>query len=61
MIGNRVRVIRTNGPAVEGVLHHLDAAGAIVDRAFAQLPEARGKLFLPLPHIVEIVDLGRAP
>jgi hypothetical protein len=64
MIGNRVRVITNDGfpssGAVEGNLHKLDAAGAVVWRTNV-MPEAQGNLFIPMCRIREIVDLGRAP
>ena len=64
MIGNRVRVLTNDGfpssGAVEGILHKLDAAGAIVWNLSA-MPEQRANLFIPMLRIREIVDLGRAP
>lgn len=64
MIGNRVRVITNDGfpssGSVEGTLHKLDAAGAIVFRQDVML-EDQGNLFIPLQRIREIVDLGRMP
>lgn len=64
MIGNRVRVITSDGypasGAVEGNLNKLDAAGAIIWRTNV-MPEAQGNIFVPMHRIREIVDLGRAP
>jgi len=64
MIGNRVRVITNDGypssGAVEGSLHKLDTAGAVIWRTNV-MPEAQGNLFIPMGRIREIVDLGRAP
>jgi len=64
MIGNRVRVITNDGfpssGAVEGNLHKLDTAGAVIWRTNV-MPEAQGNLFIPMFRIREIVDLGRAP
>lgn len=63
MNGNRVRVITNDGypgsGAVTGVLHKLDAAGAIVYRE-CSLPEGQGNVFIPAHRIREIVDLGRS-
>lgn len=64
MIGNRVRVLTNDGfpssGAVEGILHKLDSAGAVVYRT-SGAPEAQGNLFIPMYRVREIVDLGRAP
>lgn len=64
MIGNRVRILTNDGfpssGAVEGVLHKLDTAGAIIWRHDV-MPEAQGNLFVPMRRIREIVDLGRMP
>lgn len=66
MIGNRVRVITNandgfpSSGSIEGVLHKLDTAGAIVHRCYG-MPEQQGNLFVPMWRIREIVDLGRAP
>lgn len=63
MIGNRVRILTNDGfpssGAVEGILHKLDASGAIIYRQDV-MPEAQGNLFVPMHRIREIVDLGRA-
>lgn len=47
--------------SVEGTLHRLDPAGAIVYRTSDVMPEAQGNVFIPMGRILEIVDLGRAP
>jgi hypothetical protein len=64
MIGNRIRIITNDGfptnGSVEGVLHKLDAAGALVFRTDV-MPEAQGAIFIPMYRIREIVDLGRRP
>lgn len=60
MIGNRVRVILTDGMQVVGTLHKLDQAGAIVWREHS-LPEGQGNSFIPMHRVFEIIDLGRAP
>ncbi len=63
MIGNRVRVITTDGfpasGAVEGTLKKLDVTGAVVYRTDV-MPESQGNLFIPMYRIREIVDLGRS-
>jgi hypothetical protein len=62
MIGNRVRLLTSDGyptsGAIEGILHKLDEAGATIYRMGA-MPEAQGNLFVPMHRIREIVDLGR--
>lgn len=64
MIGNRVRIITSDGfpvsGAIEGELRKLDSAGAIIYRTDT-MPEAQGNLFVPMGRIREIVDLGRRP
>jgi sortase (surface protein transpeptidase) len=59
MIGNRVRLITTEGPTIMGTLHRLDQAGATIYREHS-LPEGQGNVFIPAHRIVEVVDLGRA-
>jgi len=62
MIGHRVLILTNDGfPAAslyDGVLHKLDAAGAIIWR-FGQMPEQEGNLFIPMNRIKEIHDKGR--
>lgn len=64
MLGNHVRVLTNDGfpssGAIEGILHKLDAAGAVIFRTDT-MPEAQGNLFIPMRRIREIVDLGRMP
>lgn len=60
MVGNRVRVITNDGRVVEGNLHKLDTAGAVVWRTDL-MPEVQSNLFVPMHRIDEIVDLGRVP
>jgi len=59
MVGNRVRLITTEGPSITGTLHRLDQAGATIYREHS-LPEERGNVFIPAHRIFEVVDLGRA-
>ncbi len=58
MIGNRVKVIRSQFDPVEGVLVRSDATGVVIHKCYGLDDE---KVFIPFTRIIEIQDKGRMP